>query len=117
MEKKYRYAMSAFVTRYLGQEDGGSVLNYLKRSELATSLSAGTEFDTSSYTLIYVQIELTDTGLGQSSNVIRALNKYIGLLKSITHEDVFKKHFVDFMSVQQTLYDYGERKAPKDYIL
>lgn len=117
MEKKYRNAMSDFLTSYLGQEDGGSVLYYLKRNELATSLSAGTEFDTTSYTLIYVQIELTDKGLDQSSIVIHAVNKYIGLLRNISLEDDFNEYFNDFVSIQQTLYDYGERKAPQQYIL
>lgn len=116
MEKKYRNAVADFITRYIGQEDEGSILNYLKRNDLATSLSAGTEFDTDSYTLIFVQVELTDSGLNQISRVIHAVNKYVGLLRNISSEEEFKEHFEDFVGVQQTVFDYGERMVVKDYV-
>lgn len=118
MEDNYRNAMSDFITRFLDQEGTGSVLSYLKQNELATWLSSGTELDTDSYSLVYVQIGLTDTGLEQVSEVVMAISCYIRLLRdSSGSENDFQELFHDFTSVHQTLYDYGERVGPKDYIL
>ena len=108
--------MSGFISRYLGQEDSGSVLHLLKKEGLVTSLSAGEEVGTETYSLLYVSVELTEEGLGRVSRVVAAVHWYVGLLRGLSVSD-FNEKFREYKQIQQVVFDYGERQAPQDYVV
>ncbi len=115
MEKKYRNDISGFLSRYLGQEDLGSVLYLLKREGLATSLSAGSQVDTATFSLLYVDVELTDAGLRGVSRVVRAVHAYIGLLRAM-NETEFGARFEEYRMMKQNVFDYGVKPTPFTYV-
>ena len=115
MEKKYRNDISGFISRYLGQEDLGSVLYLLKREGLVTYLSAGSQVDTSTFTVLYVSVALTDEGLKGVSRVVQAVHSYIGLLRAM-NETEFTARFEEYQMMRQNVYDYGERATPITYV-
>ncbi len=115
LEKKYRNAISGFISRYLGQEDAGSVLYMLQREGLATSLSAGVQLSTGTYTLLSVDVELTETGLKSVSRVVQAVHWYVGLLRAM-NETQFSMRFAEYQRMQQNVFDYGEKPTELEYI-
>ena len=69
----------------IGHEGSGSILSYLKKKGLATSLSAGLEDgdSTAAAALFKVGIELTVAGVQQVDHIVVAVLSYIGMLSSI----------------------------------
>ena len=114
LQDKYRNAVSQFLTRYLGHEGEGSILWKLRTdSGFATSLTAGTELDTDSYTLLYVSIDITSDGLSHLSEIISTVFQYVRLLKSY----LGKQEWEDFVRVHQLNFDYAEKAKAEDYVV
>ena len=114
LQGKYRNAVSQFLTRYLGHEGEGSILWKLRTdSALASSLTAGTELDTDSYTLLYVSIDVTSDGLSHLSKIISIVFQYVRLLKS----NIGMQEWEDFVNVSQLNFDYAEKADAKDYVV
>ena len=111
LQYKYRNAVSQFLTKYLGHEGEGSILRNLKNECWATGLSAGTEIDTDSYTLLYVSIDITNDGLPHISEVIATVFQYIRLLQG----NLGLQEWKDFVRVNQLHFDYAERPIPGGY--
>ena len=65
----------------LGHEGKGSLLSYLKGKGWAISLGAGTSSDTKEYGFASVSIGLTEKGLSDYKDVLRAVVGYIQLMK------------------------------------
>jgi len=110
LQYKYRNAVSQFLTRYIGHEGEGSILWKLRNERWATSLSAGTEVNTDSYTLLFVSIDVTNDGLPHISEVISIVYRYIRLLHNLKMQE-----WNDFVLVNQLKFDYGEKEKPSDY--
>lgn len=115
LEPLYRHAVGSFVTQYLGHEGTTSAAYLLKVLNYITSLSAYTEFQTDSYTLFTVQIELTDGGVENVGEVIQILYQHVVRFKSI-NESEFNRLWNDFVPVSQIRFDYSERATPIDYV-
>ena len=113
LQDKYRNAVSQFLTRYLGHEGEGSILSLLKSDSLATSLTAGTELNTDSYTLLFVSVDVTTDGLSHLSEVISIVFQYLRYLKSHFGEQEWE----DFVNVSQLNFDYAEKAKAKDYVV
>ena len=111
LQYKYRNAVSQFLTKYLGHEGEGSILANLKNECWATGLSAGTEIDTNSYTLLFVSIDITNDGLPHISEVIATVFQYIRLLQG----NLGLQEWKDFVRVNQLHFDYAERPIPGGY--
>ena len=111
LQYKYRNAMSQFLTRYIGHEGEGSILSKLQNERYATSLSAGTELNTDSYSLLFVSIDVTNDGLPHISEVIAIVFEYIRLLQG----DLGMQEWDDFERVSKLKFDYAERDKPSDY--
>ena len=113
LQKKYRNAVSQFLTRYLGHEGEGSISWKLRTESLATSLTAGTELDTDSYTLLFVSIDVTTDGLSRLSEIISIVLQYVKLLKS----NLGPQEWEDFVNVSQLNFDYAEKAKARDYVV
>ena len=111
LQYKYRNAVSQFLTRYIGHEGEGSILWKLQNERWATSLSAGTEVNTDSYTLLFVSIDVTNYGLPHISEIISTVYQYIRLLQN----SLEMQEWNDFVRVNQLKFDYGEKEKPSDY--
>jgi insulysin len=116
LQSLYRNDVTEFLSRYLGNEGPGSILNYLKASSWATLLSAGSEVDADSFTLLTVNIQLTVKGLDHVSEIVRSVFEFIRLLSNQTDESL-KTLWDEHTSVSQVVYDYSEEAEPVDYAL
>ena len=113
LQDKYRNAVSQFLTRYIGHEGEGSILWLLKTESLATSLTAGTELDTDSYTLLFVSIDVTTDGLSHLSEIISIVFQYLRHVKSHFGEQEWE----DLVNVKQLNFDYAEKAQAEDYVV
>ena len=114
LQGKYRNAVSQFLTRYLGHEGKGSILWKLRTdSGLATSLTAGIELDTDSYTLLFVSIDITSDGLSRLSEIISIVFQYVRYLTS----DFGEQEWEDFVRVHQLNFDYAKKAKAEDYVV
>ena len=77
LETRYRNDVTEFLSRYLGHEGAGSILDFLKEREWANSLLAGTSESTDSFTLFVMIMELTDDGLRHISDVVATVFQYV----------------------------------------
>ena len=106
---------ASFITRYLGYEGNGSILHLLQSRGLARSLSAGTEFDADSYSLLEVTVELTSRGLGEVSTVVKMVVQFIAALSGSSDERSTAL-WEDHVAVAQTGFDFGEVPEPDEYV-
>ena len=107
--------MGSFITRYLSHQGTTSAAYELKIRNYATSLSAGVAVETDSYTLFEVQIELTENGIRNVSEVVRVLFQHIVRFQSLSERE-FNQLWADFQSVSQIKFDYSERVPPINYV-
>jgi insulysin len=115
LQPRYRNAVGSFLTRYLSHQGTTSAAYELKIMNYATSLSAGVEVETDSYTLFMAQIELTENGIRNVSEVVRVLFRHIVRFQSISAGE-FNQLWADFQPVSQIRFDYSERATPIDYV-
>ena len=115
LQPRYRNAVGSFITRYLGHEGTTSAAYQLKIQNYATSLSADVAVETDSYTLFEVQIELTENGIRNVSEVIRILFQHVVRFQSLNERE-FNQLWADFQPVSQIRFDYSERATPIDYV-
>ena len=115
LQPHYRNAVGSFITHYLRNKETTSAAYKLKMMDYATSLHAGIEFETDSYSLFVVQIRLTWNGIRDVSEVVRILFQHIVRFQSIT-ESEFNRLWADFISVSQIRYDYSEKPHPIYYV-
>ena len=77
LELQYRNDVTEFLSRYLGYEGSGSILQYLKKLSWATSLSVGSEVDADSFSLLVVNIEMTVQGLEHVLEIVNSVYHFI----------------------------------------
>ena len=111
----YRNAVSNFIAQYLGHEGTTSAAYQLKNLNYITSLGAYVEVETDSYSLFAIEMQLTDGGVNNVSEVVRVLFQHIYRLKNIS-ENEFDKLWDDFAAVSQIKFDYSERATPINYV-
>lgn len=115
LENKYRNRISSFISRYLGDEGHGSILDYLKTQLWASGLSASTEVDTDSYTLYTVEIDLTKEGLKHVKDVVAVVFQYIRILKTITG-DKWHPMWNEYIKSHNVLFNYQEKSKPYNFV-
>ena len=111
----YRQSVASFLSRYLGDEGSGSLLQYLRTQGWASGIIAGSEVDTESYTLLSVAVDLTEPGLPRVGEVIAAVFQYVRLLQSQTDSELAAL-WEDWVSVQRIIFDYQPKTEPSDYV-
>lgn len=77
----YHYPPSRYVSHLLGHEGKGSLLSFLIKEGLATSLSAGGTDNYDCYSELEVTVSLSDKGLKQIPEIIGYVFNYIQMLK------------------------------------
>ena len=70
------------------------------------------QFDADSYSLLYVQIDLTPSALSYMSDVVASVFQYIRLLQQLD-----QGAWQDFLNVTQVNFDYAAKQAPNDYVV
>ena len=115
LQGKYRNRVSALISRYLGDEGHGSVLEYLKMKLWASGLSASKDFDTDSYTLYTVSIDLTEDGLVHVKHVVSAVFQYIRMLVNVTN-DQWSHMWNEHITSREILFNYRDKSKPYDFV-
>ena len=139
LESHYRNDITDFLSRYLGYEGPGSILYYLKSQSWANSLSAGTEVDADSFSLLVVSIDVTEEGMGHVSEIVHSVFRfircvcvcvcvcvhvqhdrrvsYILLPRLLSYQSDYSLQMLwrDYIRVSQVIYDYSEPAEPSDY--
>lgn len=115
LEDKYRNRVSTLISRYLGDEGHGSILDYLKMKLWASGISASTELDTDSYTLYTVQIELTEEGLVHVKDVVGVVFQYIRILRGVTDHQwsVMWNELIDISNIS---FNHQDKSRPYDFV-
>ena len=115
LENKYRNQVSTFLSRYLGDEGQGSILEYLKMKLWASSLSASTEEGTASFTLYAVSIGLTEEGLVHVKDVVAVVFQYVRILRAVTNDqwcDMWNEH----IKSSDILFNHRDKSKPYDFV-
>ena len=114
LQDRYRNSVAGFINRYLGHEGNTSLIYYLRLHQLATTISAGVEVQTDSYTLFSIQLDLTEKGLAGVSDVVMMVFQSVRLLQTLS-VSVFDQMWSDYLQVNQVVFDFSERDQPRDY--
>ena len=80
MEVHYLSKPDRYIAHLLGHESEGSILAYLKSNGYANSLAAYLGESFSDFSCLNVSIELTDSGLQKTDEIITVVFQYIGML-------------------------------------
>ena len=84
---KYESKPGRLFGNILGNEGRGSLLSYLKKQNLATSLSAGAMSYAEQIGFATISIELTDEGKERYKDVLKIVMQYIDLMKKDGYRD------------------------------
>lgn len=115
LENKYRNHVTALLSRYLGDEGHGSILEYLKMKLWASSLSASTQEETASFTLYGVNIELTDKGLVHVKDVVAVVFQYIRILMAVTN-DQWCNMWNEHIELSDILFNHRDKSKPYNFV-
>ncbi|MCE9679540.1 insulinase family protein [Shewanella sp. AS1] len=78
----YKRKPLTFISHLLGYEGKGSLLSYLKQQGLASNLSAGGGVNGYNFKDYNISIQLTEKGLNNLDDIIRAAFEYLELIKN-----------------------------------
>ena len=98
-----------YIANLIGHEGKGSLLSKLKSMDLVDSLSAGSQFDTQTHTLLLVSMSLTQKGLDNYKLILNTLFDYIALLKK---EGIQKLYFDEQAQMLKIAFQYQEKSEP-----
>lgn len=100
---------AGYISQLLGHEGENSLLSYLKNENLAESLNSYTEnlYSCSSY--IYVDIKLTEKGLGQYGYILSIVSTYLNNLKETGPQQWL---YEEFKSVSHSKFVFKNKKDP-----
>ena len=115
LENKYRNHVASLLSRYLGDESHGSVLEQLKMKLWASSLSASTEVGTASFTLYAVSIVLTEEGLVHVKDVVAMVFQYIRILMSVT-DDQWCNMWNEYIESSNILFNHRDKSKPYNFV-
>lgn len=117
--KDYDKKYSEYVSFLLGHEGPGSLLSYLRKENLANSLSggvSGSNFDENTFlSLFNVTIKLTKKGFVQWTKVVKLVFEYLAMLKSVgpqrwVFDEIKTMHDIEYRFMdEEESYDFVER--------
>lgn len=117
LKYKYRNWVSSMISRYIGDEGHGSILDYLRKKLWASSLSAyvyeGISTDT--YTLYTVEVELTNKGLVHVKDVVGVVFQYIRILSAVT-DDQWYTMWSENIKLNDVLFNNKDKIKPYDFV-
>jgi secreted Zn-dependent insulinase-like peptidase len=101
-----------YIANLIGHEGKGSLLSKLKSMDLVDSLSAGSQFDTQTNTMLLVSMSLTQKGLDNYTLILNTLFDYIDLLKK---QGIQKLYFDEQAQMLDIAFQYQEKSEPMHY--
>ena len=115
LQDKYRNRVSSLISRYIGDEGHGSILDHLKKQQWAYSVSAYTEVDTDSYSLYAVGIDLTDDGLVHVKSVVASVFQYIRMLTAVSSSH-WRSMWNENIKLSNILFNTKDKENPHSYV-
>ncbi|QYK02700.1 insulinase family protein [Shewanella psychrotolerans] len=107
----YKRKPLTFISHLLGYEGKGSLLSYLKNQELASNLSAGGGVNGYNFKDYNISIQLTDKGLAQLDDVVKAAFEYLELIK---HYGLEQWRYKERANLLKLAFKYQEQIKPLD---
>jgi insulysin len=80
-KQHYRHHPGLYISSLIGHEGKGSILSYLIREGLASTLSCGNQDTFNSFTELEISIGLTEKGLSQINQIVGYILFYIKMLR------------------------------------
>lgn len=110
-QQHYQTKPLAFISHILGDEGQGSLLEYLKDNNWATSLSAGGGIQGSNFKDFNLNLQLTQLGLESVPQILNAIFYFISLIKQDKHE---KWRFDEKQTLSQLAFDFSDEGKSLD---
>ena len=101
-----------FFTALFGHEGPNTITAYLKRENLITYLGTSTEDHANVFSTFDIYITLTKKGFDNYREVIKALLKYISVIKS---KKINERYFNEEKNMRQIKFDFRNKKKPIDF--
>lgn len=98
-----------YFSHLIGHEGSGSLLEYLKSMSWANGLSAGYEHVCYGSDILMIDIELTDKGLDQYEEVLKAIFEYLNHIKSIPPQ---KWLFEELRDYAEMSFKFRQKTSP-----
>ena len=92
----------------IGYEGEGSLLSYLKKENLATSLGAGSYDPTPDYGILSISVELTEKGFAQYRDVLQYVFSYIDVMKKAEYPENIYYERAAMAKLDEVYSDKGE---------
>lgn len=106
LDKFFQCSPEKYLFYTIGHEAPGSIIHYLRKQNLATSLEIGTYDEDRSMALIYVSVTLTTKGFNNTSHVIHAIDHYRKMAKPIN------AIYNEIQRINKISFDYIEKDSP-----
>ncbi|KAK0556291.1 metalloprotease [Tilletia horrida] len=100
------------VSHFIGHEGKGSVLSYLKAQGWANSVGCYAGSGADGFAFFKVQIDMTTDGLKHYEDIVRALFRYINLLKQ---KGVEEWAYDEVAQLQNLSFKFAEKTSPSAY--
>jgi insulysin len=97
----------SFVSHLLGYEGQGSILSLLKEKGWAASLSASTDYASSSFCMPSVSLDLTDEGFIHRFEIVEIVFTYIELIKNAQSD--WRRIFDEIQNLKRVSYNFRSK--------
>lgn len=103
----YRNPPGNYVSNLVGHEGKGSILSYLMKEGLATSLTSGTYDNYDCYTEFTISMDITEKGLTKINEIIGYILYYIQMLKE---KGCPKEFFEELKLINRLKFEFMDKK-------
>ncbi|MDU0355510.1 insulinase family protein [Paraglaciecola aquimarina] len=110
----FRSKPLSILSHLLGDEGADSLLDYLKNKGWASNLSAGGGIEGSNFKDFNINIQLTDTGVSHTTNIISALFNFIHVIRE---KGLEPWRFEEISTLNRQMWDFSEVAKPIDEAL
>jgi len=110
-----RYAISDFISRYVGCTGRGSIIGYLQSLNLAIGIDAEFSLKSDSFYIYELNIRLTDKGFKKISYVIKTVFQSLSTFMRIS-ENHFNKLWEDFIGVADIKFHFPTNEILYDFL-
>jgi insulysin len=111
--EQYLSDPARYLGHLLGHEGPNSLLAQLKREGLAESLSAGASFRWRGGSLFYIDVKLTEAGIGQSNRIVQMTHSALAQLRA---EGVQSWVFDELKQLSDLNFRFQEKGEPIRYV-
>lgn len=109
----YQEKSTSYVADLLGEESSGSLLDFLKKEGLATSLGAGI-YQNQAYSMLSISIGLTERAKDEIDQIINYFFQYVAHIKKIGPQ---KWRFDQLKKIGKINFESTPKEDPGNYVL